>query len=366
MKRIPIPSISFLIVLFLTFVVGCTPENSVANYDFNYVKTYDPAKYYIPKARWEKLLVPEQAGWSSSGLQEASDYAREIHSDALLVVYNGLVILATGKYQARFKIHSIRKSLMSIMYGTLVDKGIINTDMTLQKLKVDDISGLSNREKQATVHNLLTSKSGVYHPAAYETKGMRKKRPQREAYKPGEFWYYNNWDFNVLATIFNQHSERDFFEAFNIELATPLGMEQFRIDDTRYYYDKEKSHHPAYLFKMSALDLARVGLLYLRKGNWRGQQIISQNWVDLSTSAIHRWKKEKSTVGYGYLWKIASDGYYAAGVGGQRLYIMPEHNLVIVHSTDTSKGKKIKSKKIKGLFRKILKAYKPGEYPVKG
>ena len=122
-------------------------------------------------------------------------------------------------------------------------------------------------ENSATIHDLLTSRSGVFHPAAYETDSMQKKRPLRNSHDPGTFWFYNNWDFNALLTIFNQETKQDFFAQFEEKIAKPIQMERFRLKDTFYHYEHQVSSHPAYLFRMSTLDLARFGLLYLRKGN---------------------------------------------------------------------------------------------------
>jgi CubicO group peptidase (beta-lactamase class C family) len=133
-------------------------------------------------------------------------------------------------------------------------------------------------------------------------------------------------------------------------------MEQFRVDDGRYHYEKDKSEHPAYLFRMSALDLARVGLLYLRKGEFGSQRIVSEEWVDRSTSVKHAWKRDQPTAGYGYLWKVTKDGFYAAGRGGQRLYVVPKRDLVIVHLVDTSGGKRVKNSSVRQLYKMLLDA----------
>jgi hypothetical protein len=251
-------------------------ETADSDYSFKDIVSYDPDQKYLPEQRWGRLLFPEQAWWSKEKLDEVKSHAKSIRSDALLVVYNGLVILEFGRYTSKFNLHSVRKSLMSVMYGIYNDKGMLDTDKTLAELNIDDIGGLSDGEKQASIGDLLVSKSGVYHVAAYETRGMRERRPERGAYRAGEHWHYNNWDFNTLVTIFNEQTKTDFFQAFASQLAAPLGMEQFRLEDTHYRYERDKSFHPAYLFKMSALDLARVGLLYLRKGEFDGQQIVSK------------------------------------------------------------------------------------------
>ncbi len=345
--------------LFQTTQARDTSQKASSDYRFEDVLEYDPQRTYLPEPKWGRLVAPEQAGWSREKLDAARAYAETIKSDALLVIFNGLVILDYGRDSTAFSIHSVRKSLMSVMYGIYHDRGLLDTSSTLQELGIDDIGGLTEDEKQATIGELLMSMSGVYHAAAYETRGMRERRPARGAHRAGTVWFYNNWDFNALATIFNKETKTDFFEAFKTQLADPLGMEQFTLQDVHYRYEKDKSVHPAYLFKMSAVDLARVGLLYLRKGKWGDKQIVSKDWVELSTSAVHAWNKEKPTVGYGYMWKATDDGYYAAGVGGQRLYVVPKDDLVIVHLVDTTGRKKVKNSKVKRLYKMILDAYKP-------
>ena len=62
--------------------------------------------------------------------------------------------------------------------------------------------------------DLLQSRSGIYHPAAYETVKMKKKRPERGSHKPGEIFWYNNWDFNALCTIFEQQTRTKVFVEF--------------------------------------------------------------------------------------------------------------------------------------------------------
>jgi len=356
----PAPVALTLILLLGVFFPISEPraqfEAEGSGYPFADVTHYNARSDYLPVPRWGRLLSPDEAGWSPEKLAAAKAYAETIKTDALLVIYKGLVILDYGRYQSKFNLHSVRKSLMSLMYGLYYDGGAVDLKRTLEELEITDAGGLTKQEKHATIENLLTSTSGVYHLAAYETKGMREQRPVRDAHQPGEHWFYNNWDFNVLVTIFRKLTSSDFFDAFAQRVASPLGMEQFRVEDGRYYYEKDKSEHPAYLFRMSALDLARVGLLYLRKGEFGGQRIVSEEWVDRSTSVKHAWKRDQPTAGYGYLWKVTKDGFAAAGRGGQRLYVVPKRDLVIVHLVDTSGGKRVKNSSVRQLYKMLLDA----------
>jgi len=71
---------------------------------------------------------------------------------------------------------------------------------------------------------------------------------------------------NALGTIFEQETGAKIFDAFKKEIADPIGMEDFSVENCEYFYQKDKSQHPSYSFRMSARDMARFGLLYLRKG----------------------------------------------------------------------------------------------------
>jgi CubicO group peptidase (beta-lactamase class C family) len=160
-------------------------------------------------------------------------------------------------------------------------------------------------------------------------------RPRRGAHRPGEFFYYNNWDFNALGTIYEQQAQADIFTAFQSKIAAPLGMQDFRKEDGRYHRHKS-SRHPAYLFDMSARDLARFGLLLLREGEWKGRQLISRPWVQASTKV--QVADARPQQGYGYLWWVSpeSGAYEASGKGGQRVWISPREKLIVVHLVDVA------------------------------
>jgi len=297
-----------------------------------------------PQETWLKYANPEEAGWSSEGLEKARAYFDEIDSAAVMVVYDGAVLAAWGNVQTRYMCHSVRKSLLSALYGVHVAEGRIDLDKTLAQLNIDDEPPLTDAEKQARVIDLLTSRSGVYHPAAYETQRMKEQRPKRGSHPPGELFWYNNWDFNTLATIFEQETGTKVFEEFQRRFAVPLEMQDFRLQDTYYHLEAQHSIHPAYPFRLSARDMARLGLLFLRQGKWQGKQVLSEEWVEKSTAS--HFKKGDTTpnpqYGYGYLWWPIVDGpfkdlqmYSARGYGGHSIDVLPVANLVFVHRVDT-------------------------------
>lgn len=293
-----------------------------------------------PKETWRQYKTPEEAGFSSQKLQLAKERYEKSGAAAFLVVYNGNVLVSWGDVERRFICHSMRKSFISAMYGIQVDRGVIDIDKTLEALKIDDQTPLTKEEKQATIRDLLKARSGVYIPAAAETEGMRARRPKRGSHKPGTFWYYNNWDFNVLGAIYRRETGTDIFEDFKARIGDPIQMEDFQAMDGFYYYQEEYSRYPAYHFKMSARDAARFGLLFLQRGKWNGKQVISEKWVKESTAS---YSDAGGGSNYGYLWWIskpfADVGMYSAyGVGTQIISVLPGAGMVIVQRVNTYKG----------------------------
>jgi CubicO group peptidase (beta-lactamase class C family) len=299
-------------------------------------------KAIYPTTTWQKVN-PKQQGWSPEKLNEALKYAQTLGSGGLMVIQGGKAIVDWGKTAERSKIASVRKSLLSALYGIHVQAGGINLDMTLEKLGIDDNSpALTAIEKKATVRMLLQARSGIYHNSIGNTPATLATKPERESHEPNTFWYYNNWDFNALGTIFEQQSHVKIANEFQKQLAMPLQMQDFRTEDF-YYSAGEESIHPAYHFRMSVRDLARFGYLYLRQGKWQGKQLISADWVKESTKS---YSNAGDNGGYGYLWWIADHGkhlpgvslkdgsYSARGAGGKYIIVIPDRDLVVVYCTD--------------------------------
>jgi CubicO group peptidase (beta-lactamase class C family) len=295
-----------------------------------------------PEPEWTKA-DPASSGWPAEKLAKAERQAADLRLTAVMIVQHGKVIAAWGDTTAKLKIHSMRKSLLSALYGIGVSEGSIDLSRTLEDLAIyDSAPALTDTEKTATIRDLLMARSGVYHAAVYEDPDMKAKRPARGSYPPGAFWYYNNWDFNALGTIYEQLTKARVFNSFEQRIARVVGMEDYKPSDGRYMREPE-SIHPAYAFSMSARDLARFGLLFLNGGRWKDKQIIPASWVKESTAA-HTASADLRG-GYGYLWWRASesegrgllmgaDSYFALGYGGQMLAVVPSRDLIIVKLVD--------------------------------
>lgn len=325
-----------------------------------------------PEEHWQKAKNVEQLGWSSEKIAKARAYSETIGSAAVMIVDDGVVVAAWGDVTRKFKCHSMRKSLLSALIGVHVDKGNIDLSKTMKELGIDDFEpSLTLEEKQATVGDLIKARSGIYHEALGENRMMREMRPARHSHAPGTFWYYNNWDFNALGTIFEQETKTTIFAEFDRRFARPLQMEDFKTSDCRYITSADVgkpflSQHDYYNFRMSTRDLARFGLLFLREGRWQERQIISEDWVRESTAS---YSLRGIDGGYGYMWWTGVNGglfqnvvvkkhsYYASGWGGQKIIVLPYRKLVIVHRSNTDwSGKQILPHQIGRLLWHILDA----------
>jgi CubicO group peptidase (beta-lactamase class C family) len=326
-----------------------------------------------PGQHWKQLSKPEDRGWSSEKLAIAKAYADSIDTAAVIVVDEGVIVSQWGETTKKFNVHSIRKSFLSALYGIAVAKREINLNSTLEELGiVDNEPSLTAEEKRARVIDLLKARSGIYHAALYETPEMKAEKPARGSHPPRSFWYYNNWDFNALGTIYEKLTGDSIYHSFDAQIAHPIGMEDYDHKEQEYFTGPD-SIHRAYPFRMSARDMARFGLLYLRAGAWRGTQVVPATWVRDSTTAysVADGNVRDGYSGYGYLWWVAVNGnhypkvdlpdgsFSAWGAGGHFIAVMPALNLVVVHRVNTDDpAKKVTLAQFGELLHLILDAKK--------
>jgi CubicO group peptidase (beta-lactamase class C family) len=183
-------------------------------------------------------------------------------------------------------------------------------------------------------------------------------RPKRGSHRPGTYFYYNNWDFNALGTIFERMTGVSVFDAFDEDIARPIGLVDFSPADCTYVYEPSKSRHPAYFFRLSTRDLARFGQMMQQYGRWEGRQIVPEWWIRESTAVY-----PVSNPGgdpYGYLWRVIPEesglgyGFYHAGMGVHVLAVLPDRGLVFVHRVDTDEKFDISWTEIRRLLFMVL------------
>lgn len=159
--------------LLVLFVFGLGQVHAIDRFPYAQAKVF-------PGSEWARWPTPGAAGWSAAKLKAARKYTTTTKTAAVLIVQGGQVVDEWGETKRPFKCHSMRKSILSALYGPHVAAGKIKRTSTLGELDIDDNApSLTDAEKNATVADLLKARSGVYHPALYETKGMAARRPKR-------------------------------------------------------------------------------------------------------------------------------------------------------------------------------------------
>lgn len=316
---------------------------------------------------WRQYATPEEAGFSSAALARIHHIADSLRSGGVFIVYRGHVLAAWGDVGRRLQLHSVRKSLTSALFGLAVSDRKVDLAHTLISLGIDDTTRLTDAEKQATVRDIISARSGVFLPAAYAPADQDSTRPARGSHAHGTYWFYNNWDFNVAETVFQLRTRTSVYEAFAQHIATPIGMEDFRASDGFLAYEPSLSVFPAHTWRLSARDLARFGLLYLQHGKWNDHQVLPQEWVKESTSPHSDLGNGR---GYGYMWWTYAkrsygdrypalnryDAYAASGTGGQAIIVVPEAELVVVHRGDTDHDRNVSGGRVWGLVDQVLAA----------
>ncbi|WP_276503210.1 serine hydrolase domain-containing protein [Terrimonas pollutisoli] len=311
-------------------------------------KTLKSSVEVYPDSVWEKITSPTEYGWDADKLKQLRGFIIDsAHTTGMLVVQKGKVLFEFGDIQELSYLASCRKSVLSMLYGPFVENGTIKLDRTINQLGLDDIGGLLPVEKRATIKDLLTARSGVYHPASNEGDASS-MAPERGSVQPGSFWLYNNWDFNIAGYILEQQTGKNIYDLTDSILAKPLQMQDWKKETQRKTGDTTRSKYLAYHMWFSTRDMARLGYLMLRKGKWKTQQVLPASWVTTTTLPVTTYRESEHNktayfhFGYGFLWwvwdtpynkGIYEGAYTASGAFGQFITIIPKLDLVVAHKT---------------------------------
>ena len=335
-------SIVFAALVAITWMVSCVS-----------VQTWFYKKPIYEGTEFAKIENPNASSFTKEKLEEVNAYLEdESETTGMLVLENGKKVFEYGDVSQISYIASCRKSVLAMLYGKYVDNGTIDLQQTIGDIGIDEDDGLLPIEKKATVHDIISSRSGVFHQPAnggYDEKNIK----ERGSVKPGEYFVYNNWDFNVAGYILEQKSGKSVYQEIEEQLAIPLGFQDWNIKNQKRTIKKKKSRYSAYHIHISTRDMAKIGQLMLQEGQWEGKQLISKEWV----------KKIKSTVtstetvsqrnqadisspvqfSYGNMWWLIErfydnpdfeGAYTASGYAGQFITVIPKRNVVITHKTN--------------------------------
>jgi CubicO group peptidase (beta-lactamase class C family) len=296
---------------------------------------------------WERVENAAEAGFSRDLLDEVDAYARTLNTDGMVVVVGGRVLFEYGDVEVLSYVASVRKSILSMLYGNYVATGAIDLNFTLEEMGMDDVGGLLPIERRAKVEDLITARSGVYHPASNPGDSLA-DAPPRGSQEPGTYMLYSNWDFNAAGAVFERLTGQNIYDSLSTDLVEPLGLQDWDRARHRKSGDVSRSVNLAYHMKFSTRDMARFGELMLREGNWNGKQVIPRDWAKRIVAVITPSEEMNPSYlrggefGYGHMWWVwdgplvpcAFKGAYTArGAFGQYITVIPELDMVVAHKT---------------------------------
>lgn len=301
---------------------------------------YFPQKPDFPfDAVYEQAFVratPESQGISSdlfAALLRELDASKDTDMHHFMALRHGKVICECnfapypkGMWHIT---HSMCKSITGMAIGMLIEEGKLKLNENIYDIFSDHMNAFSKIFRPViTVENLLTMTSGV----TFNESGIVSGNDWLGSFlnasvngKPGTEFQYNSLNTYVLSAIVTKRTGETLTEYLTPRLFGPLGI-------TKYYWEtcpKGITKGGWGLF-LCAEDMAKLGQLYLQKGKWNGQQLVSEYWIEISTA--RHLKTQNDTYGYGYqLWMEQRPGSFEYnGMLGQNVIIYPDIDMVLV------------------------------------
>jgi CubicO group peptidase (beta-lactamase class C family) len=330
-----------------------------------------------PDINWATHQNPPEVGWSDSDRRDFTRYIIDsTYITGLVIIQKGQIVLEFGDLEENSYIASCRKSVLAMLYGKYVENGQINLDKTLSELKIEDHSPLLKIEQSAKIKDVISARSGVFLPGS-NGGDFRRLAPKRGSVKPGSYWLYSNWDFNLAGYIFEQETNQNIYDEIEDQLVIPLQMQDWNRSLQLKNGNLEVSKFPAYHMWFSTRDMARIGLLMLRNGKWKEKQVVPEDWIEemITQRTSYQEAQENAPIlkedgldlGYGYMWWLLENtedyklknAYSAQGAIGQNITIYPEIDVVLAFKTKSDYRRRNSIQTQMKVIRKAVEIYNP-------
>lgn len=261
-------------------------------------------------------------------------------AQSLIVIRNGKIVaesypLDKVGVNTFSNIQSSTKSISSILVGIAIQEGLLNSTHTKLVDLYPNLFPDDDELKQITLHHALTMRSGLDFKNSAHTQQLYQEKGnsvqfilnRKRLAAPGERIHYSDGDPHLVSkaieVIYGENAER----FANKYLFKKLGIENYKWEQA-----KDGTTYGAFALHLTARDQGKIGQLLLNNGNWKGEQIINENYLQLATS--HQVYIDLTGDSYGYyFWLYPEMSAFAAnGHGGQYLFIAPDKNLVVVYT----------------------------------
>ncbi len=263
-----------------------------------------------------------------------------------LILRRGYIVAEWGDTREVDMTASLTKSIVSTVAGLAFDRGLLLDVHERVGVRVRD-GGFDSPQNTPITWEHLLQQTSEWEGTLWGKPDLNDRRTRRNGEplrSPGTFWDYNDVRVNRLALSLLMLFRRPLPEVLREHLIRPIGASDtwewhgyhnswIELDGRRVQSVSGGSHWGGG-FWVSSRDLARLGLLYLRRGEWDGRRLLSERWIGLATTPA------KLNGHYGYLWWLNADGFLSpnlsrkiftmAGGGGFFCAVLPEEDLVVV------------------------------------
>lgn len=345
--------ILLLVSIFHFFLVSCEKEIDNDKLQFSGEGKYEGE--YWPTTEW-KSCSPENVGVDSTKLMKVYHYAANsnINTEGIIIIKDGYIIgeayFNGFSASRRHASYSVAKSVMSSLIGIAIDKGLVNSvdEKIYQYYTQWQIPGISEEKKKISIKHLLNMTAGLewsegdYYGENSQDDIFRMYQESNNFIEyvlnkpivndPGTEWYYSSGESMLLSGIIESVSQKSAFSFGMEHLFEPLGMSGIQ-------WESDPAGHTIGGWGIDATvrEYAKIGYLFLQKGWWDGEQIVSQSWIEESLKPV-----SPEINYYGYQWwlingypsyleaGVPENSFMAAGIYLQRIIVIPEHKIVIV------------------------------------
>jgi CubicO group peptidase (beta-lactamase class C family) len=291
------------------------------------------------------ISTPSREGLQAGRLAELDAHvqAQLPHVRSLLVARHGSLVFeryyGDASRDGLQNIQSMTKSVSSALVGIALKKGLITS---LENKILDYFpeyrGGITDpKVRDITIRHVLTMASGIDEMRLSFDKELDNPIAeilrQRLLYAPGQGFKYSSPAAHLVGGVLRKATGESVLAFAETELFRPLGMGR-----VVWYADKTGLQSGGLSGLWRSRDILKLGELYLRRGNWRGTELISPAYVAESVKVQNRGEFFGEPARYGYMWWIASiagyEAFYARGYGGQYLMVIPKADLVVLCTSD--------------------------------
>ena len=310
---------------------------------------------YWPTSGWENSPM-EEHNIDPSKMNLADQFAEEdTLSRALLVIKDGYIVFeryyGNGGVNQSTNLWSVTKSISSALIGILMDQHTIKATNQLMA----ELLPAYPEFGEITLHHVLTQTTGLswieegplWVDWAFSDDWVASALARGQVNKPGEKFFYSSGNSHFLTSLVYYINDKPPGVLAKENLFDPMGI-QFSVLEEKIVYnswndykkplsqtwrqDTKGIETASFALYLTARDMAKFGFLYLNRGKWEGKNLLSENWVKISTT--DHVTNIYGRYSYGYQWYLTMVGghpvFLASGFGGQIIGVVPSLDLVVV------------------------------------